>query len=67
MTRLIRWCLERFGSSRSQPSADAQTRRREAYAKLRDAESRGDTRDIGHWRMRLMQATHTELSGGAGR
>lgn len=40
----------------------APDRRAQAYAELRSAESRGDTRSIGAARMRLAQATHDELS-----
>lgn len=40
----------------------APNRRAQAYAELRDAENRGDARDIGKCRMRLAQATHDELS-----
>lgn len=36
--------------------------RAQAYAELRKAEDRGDTRSIGHARMRLAQATHDQLS-----
>lgn len=39
----------------------APDRRAQAYAELRTAESRGDTRAIGTCRMRLMEATHAEL------
>jgi hypothetical protein len=36
--------------------------RAQAYAELRAAESRGDTRSIGTARMKLAQATHDQLS-----
>lgn len=39
----------------------APNRRAQAYAELRSAESRGDTRAIGTCRMRLMEATHAQL------
>jgi hypothetical protein len=41
---------------------DGPSPRSQAYAELRAAESRGDTRSIGTARMKLAQATHDQLS-----
>jgi hypothetical protein len=60
---LIRWLSDGAhkasakGRYRDEPSPRSQ-----AYAELRSAESRGDTRSIGTARMKLAQATHDQLS-----
>lgn len=43
------------------PLRKAQKARKAAYARVCDAERRGDTRDLGRFRMELQEATHAEL------
>lgn len=67
--RWVKALLEGFRSARELARTTSAARlmgaapnpRAQAYAALREAELRGDTRAIGTCRMRLMDATHAEL------
>lgn len=62
MRWLVAWLKSFRGSARSQPLEDAQERRSEILRLLRQAEDRGDSREIGRLRMILAAATHAELA-----
>lgn len=62
--KLWRWL---FASRDHAHTSAVKLERARAYARLRDAENRGDTRDIGRATMRLRQATTDTLRAELGR